>query len=287
MNQGEQSMPSAPAAPNLVDQITAERPPPGAVTLWWLGQSSFVLKGAGIVVYVDPYLADSAARLSPPPFPPGAVANADLVLLTHDHGDHVDHRSLPGIAAASPAARFVAPRPISSRVADLVGSASRVIPATADEPLRLEVRGSQIEVVPVPAKHEEFDLGEQGYPYLGYSIRLDGVCVHHSGDTIPYEGQVDRVATHHVDVALLPINGRDFYRTRAGTIGNFDYREAGEFAVQIGAAVVIPIHYGMFRGNTVPPGHFVSHLHDFHPEQTIHVMGRYGKYVYVGEQRAR
>jgi L-ascorbate metabolism protein UlaG (beta-lactamase superfamily) len=188
---------------------------------------------------------------------------------------------LPGLAVASPGARFVAPRPIAGRVAELVGSSARVIPAVADEPLTLDARGSKVEIFPVPAKHEEFDLTEQGYPYLGYSIRLGGVTVHHSGDTIPYDGQIERVRAHRVDVALLPINGRDYYRTRAGTIGNFDYREAAEFATQIGAKVVIPMHYGMFRGNTVPPGHFVSHAADYYPDLSIHVMGRFGTYVHV------
>lgn len=268
-------------APELVARINAEETPPGAVALWWLGQSSFVLKGAGVVVYVDPYLRVSERRLSPPPFPPEAVTNADIVVLTHDHGDHVDPASLPGIAGASPGARFVAPRPILDRVAGLVGGAERVVPAGVDEPSSFDIRGERLEVLPVPAKHEEFDLGNQGHPYLGYSIRLNGVCVHHTGDTIAYEGQVERVKAHGVDVALVPINGRDFFRTRANTIGNFDYREAAEFSVQIGATVAIPMHYGMFRGNSVPPGYFITYLSDFHPEQSVHVMGRYGKYVHV------
>lgn len=267
-------------APELVARITAEETPAGAVALWWLGQSSFALKGAEIVVYVDPYLRVSDRRLSPPPFPPEAVTSADIILLTHDHGDHVDPASLPGIAAASPGARFVAPRPIVERVAGLVGGTERVVPASADQPLSFDLRGSRLEILPVPAKHDEFDLGDQGYPYLGYSIRLNGVCVHHTGDTIAYEGQVERVKAHGVDVALVPINGRDFFRTRANVIGNFDYREAAEFAVQIGAAVAIPMHYGMFRGNSVPPGYFVTYLSEFHPEQSVQVMGRYGKYVY-------
>jgi L-ascorbate 6-phosphate lactonase len=278
-------MSSEYGALRLAEEISTEQLPPGSVALWWLGQASFVLKGAGIVVYVDPYLRVSDRRLSPPPFPPEAVTHADLVLLTHDHGDHVDPETLPGLASASPSARFVAPRPIAGRVANLTGGAERVIPAVADEAITLDVRGARIEILPVPAKHEEFDLTDQGYPYLGYSIRLGGVCVHHSGDTIPYEGQIERVKAHDVDVALLPINGRDFYRTRSGTIGNFDYREAAEFAVQIGASVVIPMHYGMFRGNTVPPGHFVSHVSDFHPELSVHVPGRFGKFVYVASTK--
>jgi L-ascorbate metabolism protein UlaG (beta-lactamase superfamily) len=56
-----------------------------------------------------------------------------------------------------------------------------------------------------------------------------------------------------------------------------DYREAAEFVVGVGAAVAIPMHYGMFRGNTTPPGHFVSHLHDVHPDQACLVMGRFGR----------
>ncbi|HLH74975.1 MAG TPA: MBL fold metallo-hydrolase, partial [Chloroflexota bacterium] len=268
-------------APHLVDQISAETVQPNTLALWWLGQASFVVKGATATIYVDPYLRLAARRLTPPPFPPSAVTNADLVILTHDHGDHVDPETLPDLAAASPGARFVAPRPIASRVADLVGGANRVFPAVADEPLHFDLRGTPVELLPVPAKHEEFDQTEQGYPYLGYTIRLNGVCLHHSGDTIPYEGQIERVKGHEVDVALLPINGRDFYRTRAGTIGNFDYREAAEFAVQIGASVVIPMHYAMFRNNTVPPGHFVSYLSEYFPGQSAHVMGRFAKYVHV------
>lgn len=273
------------AAPGLIAEIERQNVPEGAVALWWLGQASFVLKGDDVIVYVDPYLQASDRRLSPPPFPPEAVTNADLVLLTHDHIDHVDPSALPGIARSSPGARFVAPRPIAGKVAELVGSADRVIAAVADEPIHLEVRGRPVELRPVPAKHEEFDETDLGYPYLGYTIVLNRARVHHSGDTIPYEGQIERVKPHGVDVALLPINGRDFYRTRGGTIGNFDYREAAEFVAAIGAAVVIPMHYGMFRGNTVPPGHFISHLSEFYPGQSAHVMGRFGKYVHVADRR--
>jgi hypothetical protein len=42
------------------------------------------------------------------------------------------------------------------------------------------------------------------------------------------------------------------------------------------------MHYGMFQCNTVPPGYFVTYLADYHPAQSAHVFGRYGKYVYAG-----
>jgi L-ascorbate 6-phosphate lactonase len=265
-------------APDLVQKITREAVPAGAIALWWLGQASFALKVAGTIVYIDPYLQSSDRRLTPSPFAPESVDNADVVLLTHDHLDHVDPLALPEIAKASPKARFVAPRPIVKRVGELVGGLDRVVAAVADEPLRL----GAAEVIPVPAAHEQLELVADGYTHLGYTLRLGGRVVHHAGDTTPYEGQIERVKAHGVDVLLVPMNGRDYYRTQRGTIGNMDYREAGDFAVAIGAKVAVPMHYGMFQGNTVPPGYFVTYLADYHPEQSVHVFGRYGKYVYAG-----
>jgi L-ascorbate metabolism protein UlaG (beta-lactamase superfamily) len=261
----------------LVEQITRTVIPAGAVGVWWLGQSSLALKAAGETIYVDPYLAPSSRRIVPPAFPPEAVNHADLVLCTHDHGDHVDPTALPALAAASPQARFVAPRPAAERVAALVGDPARVVGAVVDQPMVL----GPVEVIPVPAKHEEFDEHPTlGYPYLGYILRFDDLTIYNAGDTIPYEGLVERLRPYAIDLAFLPINGRDFFRTRAGTIGNTDYREAAELAVAIGVETVVPVHYGMFAGNSVPPGHFISYLAEFHPTQQAHVMGRYGRFIY-------
>lgn len=265
------------AGPELVEQITQQRIPSGAVGVWWLGQSSLVLKAAGQIIYVDPYLQVSDRRLTPPAFSPEAVTNANLVLCTHDHIDHIDPATLPGLAIASPQAQFIVPRPTVERVTALVGDRERVVPAVAGEPLKL----GPVEIIPVPAKHEEFDLHPTlGYPYLGYVLRVDGVTIYNAGDTIPYEGLVESLAPYAIDLAFLPINGRDFFRTRSGILGNMDYREAAEIAVALGVHTVVPVHYGMFARNTVPPGHFVSHLAEYHPHQQVHVLGRYGLFIY-------
>lgn len=262
----------------LVEEITRQVVPSGTVAVWWLGQSSLVLKIAGDIVYIDPYLVPSAHRLTPPACAPEAINHADLVLCTHDHGDHIDPAALPALAAASPQARVVAPRPAAERVAALVGDAARVVAAEAGQPLVL----GPIEVLPIAAKHEVFDEHPTlGYPYLGYVLRVDDLTIYNAGDTIPYEGLVETLAPLAIDLAFLPINGRDFFRTRAGTIGNLDYREAAELAAAIGADTVVPVHYGMFAGNTVPPGHFISYLAEMHPTVQAHVLGRYRGFLYT------
>lgn len=261
----------------LVEQISNLVVPPGAVAVWWLGQASLVLKVAGTIAYVDPYLTFDDRRLMPPAFPAEAVVNAHVVLLTHDHSDHIDPTALPALSLASPQARFVVPRPIVARVTALVGDPTRVIPAVAAERLGVGL----LDLVPVPAKHEEFDQDrELGFPYLGYLLRADGITVYIAGDTLPYEGLIETLAPFDVNLAFLPIDGRDFFRTRRGTIGNMDYREAAELASALNVDTVVPVHYGMFAANTVPPGHFVSYLAEHHPHMQAHVLGYSAPFIF-------
>lgn len=263
--------------PALVERITRQVIPEGAVGVWWLGQSSLVLKAAGQIIYIDPYLKPGPRRLMPPPFPPEAANHIDLILCTHDHGDHIDAESLPVLATASPQARIVVPRPVREKVAGWVDDPARVIAAAVDEPLVL----GPVEVIPVAAKHEEFDLhASLGHGFLGYILRFDTVTLYNAGDTIAYEGLVETVAPYEVDLAFLPINGRDFFRTRAGTIGNMDYREAAELAIALGIDTVVPVHHGMFAGNTAPPGYFITYLAERQAQQQIHVLAPCRPYIY-------
>jgi L-ascorbate metabolism protein UlaG (beta-lactamase superfamily) len=260
-------MNTSPVKNETISRIAAQHVPAGSIGLWWLGQASLVIRMAGQTVYVDPYLTVAERRLVPPVFTGADVTNADLVLVTHDHGDHLDPEAIPLIAQASPQAGFIAPRPLGSQFRDLVPDAARIELADAGKPIQRD----SLEIIPVIAKHEEFDEVEGvGFPYLGYVLRAEGISVYIAGDTIPYDGLVESLLPHAIDLAILPINGRDYFRTKRGTIGNFNVREAAELALVLGADTVIPVHFGMFAGNTVPPGSFVDFLQTIAPHIHAH-----------------
>jgi len=46
--------------------VQGRRIPDDALGLRWLGQASFIVRGAGMTVYVDPYLNPSPRRIVPP-----------------------------------------------------------------------------------------------------------------------------------------------------------------------------------------------------------------------------
>lgn len=91
-------------------------------------------------------------------------------------------------------------------------------------------------------------------------------------------------AYRKIDLALLPINGRDYYRGSRNIVGNMNYREAAEFAATSGFETVIPLHYDLFAGNAENPGYFVDHLYRHFPEQKFHMMARAERFVYVSAQ---
>ena len=248
--------------------IAKRRIPDGAIGIWWLGQASFILKGAGTTVYVDPYLAESPRRLSPPPLRPEDVTDADLILCTHDHGDHIDSRSLPGIAKASPRAPILVPGVAREKVIGFGFEPDRVIVPSVDTPMAF----GPVTVTPIPAAHETLDYSpETGYPYLGYVINLNGVTVYHSGDCCMYDGLIERLKQHRPDVAMLPINGHDWKRLHENCIGNMTYQEAVDLAGAIKPRLAVAAHFEMFKQNSEDPRNFQEYMNVKYPHLRPHI----------------
>lgn len=80
----------------------------------WIGHSSFFLRLAGRSILLDPVFSDYCApfpaqslkRRAPPGIPFESVAHPDLVLITHNHYDHLD---LPTILRLPPDTKFIVP----------------------------------------------------------------------------------------------------------------------------------------------------------------------------------
>lgn len=112
----------------------------------------------------------------------------------------------------------------------------------------------------VKAKHEFFDEGPDGFPFLGYLIHGDGLTLYHSGDTLIYEGLLTTLRRRRLDVAFLPINGRDAERYRSGCIGNMTYQEAVDLAGELQVGLAVPAHWDMFASNSKDPAKFTEYL---------------------------
>ncbi len=237
-------------------------PPGHAVRLFWLGQAGFVVDGAGRRAVIDPYLSDSLAekyagtrfphtRLMPAPVAPGLIRHVDAVLATHAHTDHLDGGTLPALLSANPDAVLVAP----AAARDLALARSGISP----ERFQGLDAGEGADLAPgfavsaTRAAHETLERDRDGrHRFLGLALRLGDALVFHSGDTVPFEGQVDELRALHADVALLPVNGRDSVRRASGVPGNMSATEAVALVRAAGVPAAVLHHFGLFAFNTVP-----------------------------------
>jgi L-ascorbate metabolism protein UlaG (beta-lactamase superfamily) len=233
----------------------------GSVRAYWLGQAGFVLAHGEDRVVIDPYLSDHLARkyagqelahrrMAPAPIAPAELTRVSLVLCTHRHSDHMDPETLPALAAANPGAGVVVPLAERGRALAMGVPARQLRPLDAGE--RLDAGGVSVEAI--PSAHEDLTTDAEGRcVFLGYALRLGGLTFYHSGDCVPYDGLAERLRGLDVDVALLPVNGRDAYRASRGVPGNFEVGEAVALCAAAGVRVLVGHHHGMFEFNTVDP----------------------------------
>jgi L-ascorbate metabolism protein UlaG (beta-lactamase superfamily) len=241
----------------LAYEIRTTVPVPGSLSVWWLGQSGFVVKSRMGTLVVDPYLSEHLTkkyeatskphvRITRAPLRPAELRDVDLVLASHKHSDHMDPGTLPDLLRASPQAALVLPAALLEHARSLGLPGDRLEGLVAGG---ICDRG-EFRVRAVPSAHEELETDAAGrHLYLGYVIEADDLRLYHSGDSLAYAGLADRLGNEPFDVLFLPINGRDSAR---GVAGNMSAAEAVDFATEVRPRFVVPHHYDMFTFNTVP-----------------------------------
>ena len=245
----------------LLDDITSRRHG-GNLSIWWLGQSGFLVQWQGRHLLFDPYLSDSLTvkyaatdrphvRMTEIAVDTARLEFVDLVISTHNHTDHLDAETLLPLMAANPEMQLLVPEANRAFAAERLACDPAWLVGMVDGG-HYEVAGFAVEGV--PAAHEELEIdAEARHKFMGYVARCGEWTIYHSGDTMVYEGMEERLSGLGIEIALLPINGRAPERRVAG---NLFGEEAARLAQAIGARVVIPCHYEMFEFNTASPEEF-------------------------------
>lgn len=268
----------------LLAEVQSTRLAHGQGAFWWLGQQGFIVKLGAATALLDAYLTPSSDRRVPPFMTPGQAAQFGVIAGSHDHGDHIDRPAWREIAERSAKTQFVAPRLLVESLANsLTISTDRFTGVDEGEPALC----GGLKITGIGAAHEFLDVdAESGlHPYLGYVIEGNGLVIYHAGDCCVYEGLLTKLKRWpRLDVAFLPINGRDARRLASGCIGNMTYQEAADLAGALEPGVVVPSHYDMFAMNAEDPRLFAEYMRVKYPRVEV-LLCEHGKRVRFGRKR--
>ncbi|MGY1815390.1 MBL fold metallo-hydrolase [Blastococcus sp. SYSU D00820] len=220
-----------------------------APVLHFLGHSTVRVELAGRTVLTDPVLTPRVGplrRVVPLPAP-ATFAGVDVVVISHQHGDHLH---LPSLRLLGPDVRVVVPRGAGAwlrsrglrRVDELAPGES-----LADGDLRITA---------VPADHSAHRWGPRlthgpDAPAVGHLLEGDGQRIYASGDTDLFDGMT-ALGDGGIDVALLPVWG---WGPNLGP-GHLDPPRAAEAVARLRPRLAVPVHWGTLAlpgATTVPP----------------------------------
>lgn len=236
-------VPLAPQAP------PPERVPPGAMAVTFIGHSSFLIRTSEAVILTDPVFTTHAGpfgRLGPrrvraPGVPLEALPAADLVLVSHNHYDHLQPSSLRTIGRAGNPA-FVTSLGLASYLRRL--GLRQVFELDWWEAAAVP----RADVTAVPAQHfsARTPWDRNRTLWSGFIVRSGGVSIYFAGDTgySPHFAEIGR-RYPDVDLALIPIGAYEPRWFMQPVHVNPD--EAVRIHRDVRPRVSVAMHFGTFQ----------------------------------------
>jgi L-ascorbate metabolism protein UlaG (beta-lactamase superfamily) len=212
----------------------------------WIGHSTVLIQAGGINILTDPIFG-AASILFPRIIEPGIVLEhlppIDVVLISHNHYDHMEASSLTYLARRNSEVRFLVPQ------GDRAWFVKRGID-NACECLWWESHAinGKVTCTFLPAVHwtqrRIFDRNKSLWG--SWMVEVFGKTLYFGGDTA-FGNHFDAIAREYpsIDLALLPIGPCEPRVSMKHA--HMDAFEAIQAFVALGAHWFLPIHWGTFR----------------------------------------
>nr|WP_233150534.1 MBL fold metallo-hydrolase [Sphingomonas sp. BT553] len=240
----------------------------------WIGHASVLVQTPGLNILTDPVWADHSGpfgfgpkRVAAPGIAFADLPHVDLILLSHNHYDHLDLSTLKRLWARD------RPLIVTSLGNDAI-LRSRGIPAVAadwDQAVTVAGRprvgantywGRPVRVHVTRNHHwgSRWFADRNRALWSSFVVTLPGGNLFFAGDTGMGDGRwpVEAAALGPIRLALIPIGAFRFVTGQMASGSHIGPPQAVQVFERLRAATAIPIHWGTFRlsyeGYRTPPG---------------------------------
>lgn len=218
----------------------------------WLGHASFFIQISGVRIVIDPIFGTLpiGRRYSAPPVSPHQFLNIDYILVSHAHYDHCDKKSIQLLCANNPNAKILVGLKLDQLISKWVKNP--ILSAGWYQQYKLE---DALTITFLPSRHWANRNPFDGNKTLwgGFMIQSATQCIYFGGDSgRGSHFQAIGALFPKIDIALV---GAGAYSPAWFMAQHHQdpYDAVNAFNV-LGAATMIPFHYGTFDSADEPMG---------------------------------
>ncbi|WP_207892347.1 MBL fold metallo-hydrolase [Streptacidiphilus pinicola] len=239
-----------PAQAVPVHRLTAEQlavPPASGLRLTWLGHAGVLAEIGGRRVLFDPVFGERCSplpgfgprRLHPGPIPPDELGPVDVVVISHDHYDHLDLPAVRALGASG--AVFAVPLGVGAHLEFWGVPPERIVELDWHESARV----AGLTLTAAPARHY-CSRGPRTSRYqlwASWIVAGGGHRIYHSGDTGYFHGFAETGAQHGpFDAAMIQVGAYSRFWPEV----HMTPEEGVRAHLDLGGGVLLPIHWCTF-----------------------------------------
>ncbi len=221
----------------------------------WIGWASFLIQIGGFNILTDPILDDlkvGPVTMAKREWAPGITLNdlppIDAIVISHNHVDHTDSKSLSALAKKHPNAIVLVPegdKPLFTSM-----GFKTVHEKTWWQKHSMTKNNQTITITFLPAKHWSVHLNPFKYRkslWGSWMISCNNTNIYFAGDSA-YADHFKQIAQvfPKIDVALMPIGPTDENHHNKHKETHVNAKEAIDAFVDLNANCFIPMHWGTF-----------------------------------------
>jgi L-ascorbate metabolism protein UlaG (beta-lactamase superfamily) len=248
----DERTPKSPLGPFHTDAQVYETPPASGLRVTWMGHSSMLIEIDGVRVLVDPVWDERAApmewagpkRFFTAPLKLEELPQIDVVVISHDHYDHLGAHTIPVLAGLKSitGARWVTSLGVGAILERFGVDSTRITELDWTE----SVRVGALEVTALPARHFSGRSLFNRFETLWASFVLAGPehRVYYGADSGEWDGFAEIGREYGpFDLTMLEIGASDplWADIHMGPDG-----AVRMFKAMGGQGLMMPIHWGLF-----------------------------------------
>ncbi len=213
----------------------------------WHGHANFEIVTPGLNILIDPWFEGNPSASTDS----SSISKADLILITHDHADHLGQAVQ---ICTKTGAYLGAIVEVAGKCVSMGVNQDRIVNGIGFN------IGGTIEFQGIKVTMTQADHSSDQGSCVGYILTLeDGACIYHAGDTGIFSTMGLWGELYDIDLAILPVGG----------VFTMDPRQAALACRLLKCSKVVPMHWGSFPVLEQNTDRFKKELQSRSPETEL------------------